>query len=124
MLIALFYSVKPFFAGFDALWADYNNLLTFAGLGISFSTLQDTSKTQNKISKKVWENPTYGNRVIIVMSVYTFLFVLLGIVGLYASNDSIIKEMSFGIMVFGIGCIGLLKAAIEMFENHRKDKNT
>ena len=39
------------------------------------------------------------------------------------SKDEIPKNITFGILVLGIGVIGMLKSAIEMFENHRKDKN-
>jgi len=42
---------------------------------------------------------------------------------LYFSKDEIPNNITFGILVLGIGVIGMLKSAIEMFENHRKDKN-
>ncbi|MEQ9101170.1 hypothetical protein [Imperialibacter sp.] len=45
-----------------------------------------------------------------------------GMFGYFASENDIIKELAFGVVVLGIGLIGMLKAAIEMFENHRKDK--
>lgn len=33
------------------------------------------------------------------------------------------ENAAVGVIVLGIGMIGVLKGAIEMFENHRKDKN-
>lgn len=123
MLVAVFYAVKPLLYGFDTIWEDYNMVLLFAGLGISFSTLQDTTKTQNKISKKVWENPKAGKRMILVIALSTLFFMLLGLYGMFAAKESILQELSFGVLVFGIGYMGLLKAAIEMFENHRSDRN-
>lgn len=123
MLVALFYTFKPMLYGFEAIWEDYNKVLLFAGLGISFSTLQDTTKTQNKFSKKVWENPKSGKRMLIMIALSTLFFILLGLYGMFAAQESVLQELSFGVLVFGIGYMGLLKAAIEMFENHRRDKN-
>ena len=60
MLIAMYFAIKPYTYIFevgvnnqDKMFADLNSLLIFMGLGISFSTLQDTSKTQNKFSLKI-----------------------------------------------------------------------
>ena len=57
MLIAMYFAIKPYTYIFEAgmenqdkMFADLNSLLIFMGLGISFSTLQDTTKTQNKFS--------------------------------------------------------------------------
>jgi len=122
MLLAMFFSVKPIIFGFDTIWADYNKLLVFMGLGISFSTFQDTQKTQNKLSKRVWENSRWGKIALLVMSLTTFWVLAFGMFGYFASENDIIRELAFGVIVLGIGLIGMLKAAIEMFENHRKDK--
>ena len=122
-LIALYFVIKPYFNGFENLLGNYNDALVFAGIGISFSTLQDTTKTQNNFSKKVWESPKKGKAFIIMMAVTTFIFIAFGIYGSYISPETKISQLSFGILVFGIGNLGMLKAAIEMFENHRLDKN-
>src|SRR5690606_12653270 len=91
LLVAFYYSFKPFMNNFEINWNDYNNVLIFAGLGISFSTLQDTKKTQNKFSKKVWENPKHGKTALIVISIVTFFFLVLGTIGLFALEDHILK---------------------------------
>ena len=59
MLIAAFFVIKPYINGLEFLkenpnifFLNYNNALIFFGLGIGFSTLQDTTKTQNNFSKK------------------------------------------------------------------------
>ena len=93
------------------------------GLGISFSTLQDTTKTQNKFSRKIWENPKKGKIAIFAISLMTLFIIVNGLIGYFNTTDSRLKELSSGIIILGIGMIGLLKSAIEMFENHRKDKN-
>lgn len=122
MVIGLIYVYKPLFLGKENMFEDYNNALIFSGLAIGFSTLQDTTKTQNKISKRVWENPKWGKIFLIYITIMTFFFILIGIIGLYLSSENAIKQLSIGILVFGIGMIGLLKAALEMFEHHRLDK--
>lgn len=131
LLLALFFSIKPYLSGFeyvannfDVLLKDYNYVLIFAGLGISFSTLQDTSKTQNNLSKKIWENPIKGKRMIMLISGLVLVVLGYGIFGYFIAENEKIKELSFGAIVLGIGLIGFLKTAIEVFENHRNDKNT
>ena len=63
MLFAMYFAIKPYTYIFqvginnqDKMFADLNSLFIFIVLGISFSTLQDTSKTQNKFSLKIWQN--------------------------------------------------------------------
>lgn len=130
MLVAVYFALMPYINGFennkesiDSFFRNVNNMLIFMGLGISFSTLQDTEKTQNKMSKKIWENPKKGKIAILVMSLMTLFMMILGLVGYFNTNDNRLKDVSIGIIILGIGFIGLLKSAIEMFENHRLDKN-
>ncbi len=56
------------------------------------------------------------------MAITTFFIILIRIYGVYISDNNILKELSFGTVVLDIGMVGLLKTAIEMFENHRKNK--
>ncbi|PKG43842.1 hypothetical protein [Psychroflexus sp. MES1-P1E] len=131
VLVGFFFILKPYLNGFEflrnnieILWTSYNNALIFLGLGISMSTLQDTSKTQSKWTKKIWENPKKGKQMIYLMTFTTLLTLCLGMFGYFFSRSDILKEMSFGIIILGIGLIGFLKTAIEVFENHRIDKKT
>lgn len=121
--VAVFYAIKPYVVGFDTVWVNLNNVLIFGGLGISLSTLQDTSTTQNEFSRRVWQSPLKGKIALSVIAVMALLFILVGFFGIYISQNPILKELSLGTIVLGIGVVGLLKAAIEMFENHRRDKN-
>lgn len=123
LLIAMFYVFRPYYLGFDTFWENINYGLIFMGLGISFSTLQDTTKTQNKLSKKIWEHPKKGKIALVIMGLMALYFVLIGLFGIYISNSEVLQQISFGMLVLGIGLIGMLKSAIEMFENHRLDKN-
>lgn len=123
MLLALFLVSYSIITDIQTIFYYFNHALVFMGLGVSFSTLQDTTTTQNEISRKVWVDPVKGKRMITVSGITTFTFILLGITGLLSSPDSIIRQLSLGFIAFGIGLIGMLKAMIEMFENHRIDKN-
>jgi len=122
MLVALVYALVPYFQGFSVFWTCINQALIFAGLGISFSTLQDTSKTQNTVSRKIWESPEKGRRALMFIAVSALLMLVVGLYGFLLAKDGIVKEVAFGMLMLGIGYIGLLKSAIEMFENHRSDR--
>lgn len=130
MLIALYFAFSPYLSGIDNLrknpnliFLQLNTCLIFMGLGISFSSLQDTTKTQNKFSKDIWENPKKGKIVILIMSFLILLILLMGIIGYFNSVDGLLKDLSIGFIVLSLGMFSFLKAAVEMFENHRKDKN-
>lgn len=123
MMVALYYIFKPYITGFETIWEDYNLGLLFMGLSISFSTLQDTTKTQNSISRKVWQNPKKGKIALAFLGLTASIFFLFGMYGIFSSKSLALQNLSYGLIVMGIGIVGLLKTALEMFENHRLDKN-
>jgi len=130
MLVALYFSFIPYLSGLEKLrenptllFDNLNSALIFMGLGISFSSLQDTTKTQNKLSLNIWQNPKKGKIAIILMCMMILLFLLFGLIGYFSSEKGVLKDMSVGIIVLALGMFGFLKSAIEMFENHRKDKS-
>ena len=130
ILIALYFALSPYMMGMeklrenpDLIFENLNNLLIFMGLAVSFSSLQDTTKTQNNFSKKIWENPKNGKITIITMSVMIMLILIMGLIGYLNVNNGILKNLAVGLIVLGLGMFGFLKGTIEMFENHRKDKN-
>ena len=130
MLMALFFAIKPYLNGLEymvdhpeEMLNSFKNVLIFTGIGISFSTLQDTSKTQNNFSKKIWISPKRGKWMIFFMSVLTFSTIILGVVFYFFSANLKLEELSIGLIILGIGLIGFLKTGIELFENHRSDKN-
>jgi hypothetical protein len=120
MLVGVFYCYRPFFDNYESIWSDINKGLIFFGLGISFSTLQDITKTQNKLSKRIFENPKYSKRFLILICAQAIFFVMLGMFGLFISEKTPVNELSFGIISIGIGFIGVLKSAIEMAAHHNK----
>ena len=130
ILIGLYFAFKPYLLGVEQLkenpnviFQSLNSLLIFMGLGVSFSSLQDTTKTQNKFSEKIWKNPRSGKIMIGVISIQILSLLIFGLIGHYYGKEGILKELSIGIIVLGLGMFGFLKAIIEMFENHRIDKN-
>ncbi len=122
MLTALGYTLVPYFNGFQGFWSSVNTALIFAGLGLSFSTLQDTRKTQNDFSKRIWQDPKKGRRALILIALTALLLLLTGMYGFLTAREGVIKEVGFGMLMLGIGQIGLLKAAMEMHERHRIDR--
>ncbi|MFC5045393.1 hypothetical protein ACFSTE_17785 [Aquimarina hainanensis] len=129
-MIALYFAFTPYFQGIENVkenpelfFKSVNSTLIFMGLGISFSSLQDTTKTQNKLSKKIWEHPVKGKMMILFMCFMIVFLLLFGLIGYYKATQGVIKDISIGTIVLGLGMLGLLKAAVEMFEHHRKDKN-
>lgn len=129
MLVAIIYLVKMYLILFESkdlelMLQQINRCFVFLGIALTFSTLQDPEKTQNKFSRKIYENPKKGKVFIGFVWFMSFLLLILGLIGFLTSGDHIISELSFGILSLGIAFIGVLKVAIEMFENHRLDKKT
>ena len=100
-----------------------NYVLILFGVALSFSTLQDTTTTQNAFSKKIWQHPIKGKIMLTVIAALAFVLVVAGLLALFLFEADQTEGVAVGITVLGIGMIGLLKSAVEMFENHRKDKN-
>jgi hypothetical protein len=123
LLVTLFYVILPCFTGLDELWQALNKALIFAGLAISFSTLQDTTTTQNNFSKKIWQDPRKGKLALLMLTLTAAMMLLVGLYGFLASTSGVINDLAIGMLMLGIGYIGLLKTAIEMYENHRTDKH-
>ena len=95
------------------------------GLGISFFVATGYyKKHKNNFSLRIWENPKYGKIAIIILCCLIVLTLLYGMIGYFTTKGGIIKDLSIGAIVLSLGMFGLLKTAVEMFENHRKDKNT
>jgi hypothetical protein len=129
MAVAVYFVIQPYFVGLKEAFEDpsiflgaINNMMIFMGLSISFSTLQDSEKTQNKFSKKIWEDPKKGKAFILFFSVFTVLVIGLGMLEYLLTRDTILEEISFGFIVLGIGFIGMIKSMIEMHEYHRRDR--
>ena len=127
MLVAVIFVGKMYYGIFSegiemSIFEDANGILLFMGIAISFSTLQDSTKTQNNFSKRIWENPKKGKIMLIVMFITAIVLMVSGVIGLFSTTNDVLADMSVGFIVLGIGMMGLLKVALEMYENHRLDK--
>ena len=123
MAVAGFYVIRPYFTGFDSIFEDFNFTLLYAGVAIGFSSLQDPTTTQNEVSRKVWEDPRKGSWAIGIIAATVVLAIGGGLAGLYVAAGSPWSQLAMGLVGLGLGMFGLLKTAIEMFENHRLDRN-
>jgi len=120
MIIATYFAYEPLLFEIDTYFESINKSLLFMGLAISFSSLQDTTKTQNKLSRIVYQNPIYAKTFIIYVMILTFVLLSFGIYGFLFSTNEKVNQISLGIVVFGIG---MLKMVIEMAAYH-SNKNT
>lgn len=103
----------------DSLLSNANITLMLMGVGVSFSSLQDTSKTQNKLSLRIYQNPRKSKLFLILVIVLIFIFLIAGLIGFFSSSESAISELSIGSIVLAIGMMGMLKAVVEMAEHHK-----
>lgn len=99
----------------------FNTALVLMGLSVSFSTLQDTTTTQNELSRRVWTSPLWGRVFLAALTLATTAFIGIGLWGVLGSLPPKLEQLSFGLLALGIGMVGLLKVAGEMFQHHRRD---
>lgn len=122
-LVALSYVVRPLFNGMEGMLEAYNSALLYAGVAVGMSSLQDPSKTQNEMSRRVWQNPSKGRLLLGLLTVQTLLPITLGLAGTLLAESAALAQLALGLVAFGLGMIGLLKTAIEMREHHRLDRH-
>lgn len=116
MLLGVFYCYRPLFTDISTLFVELNKALVFLGLGISFSTLQDTTKVQNNFSKRIYQNVRSTKIFILILSGMVLFFCLTGLSAFFMPEKNAFSELAFGLISVGIGMIGMLKAAVEMAE--------
>jgi hypothetical protein len=129
MLAAIAYTVKSGWAvsatrstGWSPVFDDWNYVLLYAGIGIGLSSLQDPTRTQNEVSRRVWQDPRKGRWMLVLLSLYALGAMAMGLAGAYMADSTGVNQLSLGLVAFGLGMVGLLKTAIEMREHHRLDK--
>jgi hypothetical protein len=129
LLVALAYSAKSGWslssikaAGWAPVYDDWNYVLLYAGVGIGLSSLQDPHRTQNRMSRRVWQDPRKGRWMLGLLGGYALGAMVAGLVGAYMADSTVANQLSLGLVAFGLGMVGLLKTAIEMREHHRLDK--
>ncbi len=99
-------------------------MLLYAGVGIGLSSLQDPTRTQNEVSRRVWQDARKGRWMLALLALYALGAMAGGLAGAYLADSTVVNQLSLGLMAFGLGMVGLLKTAIEMREHHRLDKQS
>lgn len=122
ILAAAVYAAKPLFTGAAGVFDDWNYALLYAGVGVGMSSLQDPTRVQNTLSRKVWQDPRKGRMALGVLTAEALVPIVAGLVGASLATSTALNQLSLGLVAFGLGMIGLLKTAIEMFEHHRLDR--
>ncbi len=122
--LSLWFILQPAIHGPEVFLESLNLYLLFISLAVSVSTLQDTTKTQNKLSLKVWQDPGKGSMFLMFIGMSAAVFTLAGLLLLLVFTEEALTQISFGLLALGLAMIGMLRAAIEMFEYHRLDKNS
>ena len=59
-----------------------------------------------------------------MLSCFIVCMLLYGMVGYFTVEEGTAKDLSIGAIMLSLGTFGLLKTAMEMFANHRRDQNT
>lgn len=127
MVLAMFYAFKPIYdimaLGIkDTFLPNLNTVLMLMGIGVSFSALQDSTKTQNKMSRSIWQDEKKGAIMLWVMLAMTIFFFVAGGIGYFTATSSILEEIAVGLLVLGIGYTGVLSVAIEMYKYQQANK--
>ncbi|MBA3928444.1 MAG: hypothetical protein C0521_02525 [Xanthomonas sp.] len=131
LLVAVAYAVKAAWSislagtgGWSQVFDDGNYVLLYAGVGIGLSSLQDPTRTQNDVSRRVWQDARKGRWMLALLAFYALGAMLGGLAGAYLADSTVVNQLSLGLVAFGLGMVGLLKTAIEMREHHRLDKQS
>lgn len=131
LLVAVGYAVKATLSiatagadGWSPVFDDANYVLLYAGVGIGLSSLQDPTRTQNEVSRRVWQDARKGRWMLALLALYALGAMAGGLAGAYLADSTVVNQLSLGLMAFGLGMVGLLKTAIEMREHHRLDKQS
>ena len=118
MLAALAVMTRPYVTGFATVFTDFNVGLMLLGLGTGLASLQDTTKVQNELSRRVWNHPRWARWTLAAISTTVLFFLVAGALLWSCAGGAQVGDLAVGMMVFGIGLLGFLKAAIEMAEHH------
>lgn len=101
----------------------WNYGLLYAGIAIGLSSMQNPRRTQNALSRRVWQHPGKGRWMLALLAFYAFGAMGGGLAGAYFSASTPMHQLSLGLLALGLGLLGLLKTAMEMREHHRLDRN-
>lgn len=125
LMAALFYSYKPLIIGMEnfdkgEIISNYNLVLLFFGIAFSFTSLADITK-RSKLGDKVFGKPKNAKRWIIYICTLILIIFALGIYTMFFAHNEMLKDLSIGLFVFGIGIIGLLRMNLEIIKTYQPE---
>ncbi len=130
VLIAFFLLIKPLLKGFEYLslhpeylFDTYSIALTFLGLSLSFSALQDPDKTSLWFERTIWKNSRKAKGILFTTMGTSLIFFAAGLFAFIAS-ESFKKEFAYGSIVLAIGLLGYLKFQLDIFDKYRKERES
>ena len=77
----------------------------------------DSLKDYGKLTwldKKVYHKPKIAKYYFSAMGFMVFAIIISGVIGFFSTEQSSMKELSIGFIIFGIGTIGVLKAGMQV----------
>lgn len=113
LIIGIYYFYTPILFENQNLLESYNNGLIFLGLGMGLDSLKDYGKL-TWLDKQVYHKPEIAKYYFIFIGFVFTGFIIFGVIGYFSSEVSVLKELSIGFIVFGLGSLGVLKAGIQV----------
>ncbi len=112
MILALYFLYRPILNDQLDMVEGFNTGLILMGVGLGLDSLKDYKKL-NWLDRQVFHRPKFAKVYLAVLGVIIFSLILLGLKEYFSTHDTKTKDLSIGIIVFGIGAIGFLKSGIQ-----------
>lgn len=122
LLLALYFVYWPIISGNAPVPKDLNNGLIFMGIGVGLDSLKDYRKL-NWLDRQVLHKPKRAKYYFIVIGLIILSFIVMGLQGYFSAEDHTLKDVSMGLLIFGIGMIGFLKTGLEVTKNYMESHN-
>lgn len=90
--------------------------LLLCGLGMSFEGLRD-DKRAGKLNKKIYQKEKLTKTFLVIWTTMFFLEAILGLYFIFLSQE---QQLGYGILTFAVGGINLMKMEYNRFCLHRK----
>jgi len=121
MLLALFCVYRPAFNDQIDPVVALNTGLILMGVGLGLDSLKDYKKL-NWLDRQVFHRPKIARVYLAILGILIFSFIILGVFEYFSTQESKLKELSIGMIVFGIGAIGFLKSGIQAAKDVRDEQ--
>lgn len=112
LIIGVYYFYKPYFSETKNIFENFNYGLIFIGLGLGLDSLKDYGKL-TWFDKKIYHKPKIAKYYFIILGLLILSIIIAGMIGYFNAKENVLKELSIGFIVLGIGTIGMLKAGIQ-----------